>query len=61
MKPIDIPSYNNALSAEDKAICDLLVHEITKGLPKAEHKIRHAHPVWFLDGNPIVGYSKQKK
>ena len=20
----------------------------------------HAHPVWFLDGNPIVGYSKLK-
>ena len=20
----------------------------------------HAHPVWFLDGNPVVGYSKLK-
>jgi hypothetical protein len=20
----------------------------------------HAHPVWFQDGNPTVGYSKQK-
>jgi hypothetical protein len=29
-------------------------------LPNAESKIWHAHPVWFLDGNPIVGYSKQK-
>ncbi|MFM7857164.1 MAG: hypothetical protein ACKO96_35905, partial [Flammeovirgaceae bacterium] len=28
---------------------------------KAENKIWHSHPVWFLDGNPIVGYSKQKK
>ncbi len=27
----------------------------------SENKIWHAHPVWFLDGNPIVGYSKQKK
>jgi hypothetical protein len=26
----------------------------------AESKIWHAHPVWFLDGNPVVGYSKQK-
>lgn len=34
--------------------------EINKGLPKAESKVWHAHPVWFLDGNPIVGYSKQK-
>jgi hypothetical protein len=29
-------------------------------LPEAESKIWHAHPVWFLDSNPIVGYSKQK-
>lgn len=29
-------------------------------LTEAESKIWHAHPVWFLDGNPIVGYSKQK-
>src|SRR5690606_12999354 len=32
-----------------------------KNLPQAENKIWHAHPVWFLNGNPIVGYSKQKK
>ena len=25
-----------------------------------EKKIWHAHPVWFIEGNPIVGYSKQK-
>mgnify|MGYP003594956289 CR=1 FL=1 len=29
-------------------------------LPEAENKIWHAHPVWFLNGNPIVGYSKLK-
>jgi hypothetical protein len=23
-------------------------------------QIWHAHPVWFIDGNPIVGYSKEK-
>lgn len=57
----EIQSYNNALPAQDTAICDTLMREITKGLPKAEYKIRHAHPVWFLQGNPIVGYSKQKK
>ena len=30
-------------------------------MPDAEYKIWHAHPVWFLSGNPTVGYSKQKK
>lgn len=33
---------------------------ITENLPEAEHKIWHAHPVWFLEGNPIVGYDKLK-
>lgn len=57
----DIQTYNNKLSLGDKAICDLLATEINKTLKEAENKIWHAHPVWFLDGNPIVGYSKQKK
>ena len=35
-------------------------HEIDRGLPEAENKIWHAHPVWFLEGNPVVGYSKLK-
>lgn len=56
----DIQAYNNAQATEDKAICNLLAEEICKALPKAENKIWHAHPVWFLDGNPIVGYSKLK-
>lgn len=56
----DIKSYNERLEAADKAICDLLMNEINKGLPDAENKIWHGHPVWFLEGNPIVGYAKRK-
>ena len=56
----DIRAYNNSQSTEDKKICNLLAQEIDNNLPKAENKIWHAHPVWFLDGNPIVGYSKLK-
>jgi hypothetical protein len=56
----EIAAYNNKLAASDKAICTRLAGEINRHLPKAENKIWHAHPVWFLDGNPIVGYSKQK-
>lgn len=55
-----IQTYHNSQSEEDKEICELLYQEICKHLPEAEHKIWHAHPVWFLDGNPIVGYSKLK-
>ncbi len=56
----DIRAYNNVQSTEDKSICNLLAREIDKGLPEAESKIWHAHPVWFLDGNPVAGYSKLK-
>ncbi len=56
----DIKAYNNTQAPEDKKICNLLAREIDRGLPEAENKIWHAHPVWFLDGNPIVGYSKLK-
>lgn len=56
----DILSYHESLAAEDRAICDLLQVEISKVLPEAESKVWHAHPVWFLEGNPIVGYSKLK-
>lgn len=56
----DIQDYHSELSKSDKVICDLLREEIDKGLPEAESKIWHRHPVWFLDGNPIVGYHKLK-
>lgn len=56
----EIHAYNTSQNADYKEICDLLAAIIDNELPDAESKIWHAHPVWFLDGNPIVGYSKQK-
>lgn len=56
----NIKEYNNSLSADDKAIAETLREQIDKNLPEAESKIWHAHPVWFLDGNPVAGYSKMK-
>ena len=56
----DIQAYNNRQTPEDKHICDLLAKEINHNLSDAENKIWHAHPVWFLEGNPIVGYHKLK-
>src|SRR5690606_21734319 len=57
---MDIQHYHDTQSPEDRAICDLLYAQLSKGLPEAENKVWHGHPVWFLDGNPIVGYSKHK-
>ena len=56
----DIVDYNSSLDAESQEICDLLAQEIDLALPEAESKVWHGHPVWFLDGNPVAGYSKQK-
>ncbi|MBM3332623.1 DUF1801 domain-containing protein [candidate division WOR-3 bacterium] len=56
----DTAKYNKSLASEDRKICDLLAGEIDRCLPEAENKIWHAHPVWFLDGNPVVGYSELK-
>jgi hypothetical protein len=56
----DTKAYNAALAPADRAICRILAQEIDRHLPEAENKVWHAHPVWFLDGNPIVGYSRLK-
>ena len=57
---IEIQAYNDKQSTFDKEICDLLAKTINSELTEAESKVWHAHPVWFLQGNPIVGYSKLK-
>jgi uncharacterized protein YdhG (YjbR/CyaY superfamily) len=57
----DIKAFNEAQeTSEERQICDALATIIDHQLPEAECKIWHRHPVWFLDGNPIVGYSKMK-
>lgn len=56
----EILAYNKAQEDGYREVCDKLYTEINKGLPEAESKIWHAHPVWFLDGNPVAGYSKLK-
>lgn len=58
--PQEILDYHAAQAPEDRAICERLAEEIEAALPGAERKIWHRHPVWFLDGNPIVGYSRSK-
>lgn len=55
-----IRDYNDSQSASDRAICEFLAQEITQAMPEATSKIWHRAPVWFLDGNPIVGYHKLK-
>ena len=60
MSHATIEAFNAAQSESERAICEALEQQITRGLKGAEAKIWHRHPVWFLDDNPIVGYSKLK-
>lgn len=57
----DIALYNQTLALSDQHIATALAEAIDAALPDADSKIWHAHPVWFLDGNPVVGYSKLKQ
>ncbi|HEX5135455.1 MAG TPA: DUF1801 domain-containing protein [Planctomycetota bacterium] len=43
------------------AMCERLRELIEAALPKASSKVWHGSPVWFLDENPVVGYSAKKK
>jgi hypothetical protein len=56
----EIKAYHNDLGDDDREIADQLYDIISAALPGAENKIWHRHPVWFLEGNPIVGYHKLK-
>lgn len=60
MKPQSIDDYHRDLAETDQAICARLRAIIDAGLRGADSRLWHGHPVWFLQGNPIVGYSRQK-
>lgn len=58
--PADIRAYDRAQPEDHREICARLGEELMRGLPKAEAKVWHGGPVWFLDGNPVAGYWSRK-
>ncbi len=56
----DIRDFNQKLGSEELAIANSLCELIEKHLPLAAGRVWHGHPVWFIGGNPIVGYSLKK-
>lgn len=58
--PQEIEAYHRQLDSGENAVCSKLAGIIARELVEAEGKVWHAHPVWFIEGNPIVGYSRQK-
>jgi hypothetical protein len=60
MTASDIFEYNQALAVAHRAIAEQLDDLFAASLTKAAAKVWHGHPVWFLDGNPVCGYSLKK-
>lgn len=58
--PEDVRHYIETQDDKTRILCEKLYTEIRSSLPDADNKIWHGHPVWFLAGNPIVGFDKQK-
>lgn len=56
----DIQHYNENKAANRRPICKKLAEEIERAMAGNESKIWHGAPVWFINGNPIVGYSVLK-
>lgn len=52
-----INAYNKSQPDAQQAICRLLTEQLDAGIAGATSKLWHGGPVWFLDDNPIAGYS----
>ena len=57
----EIAAYNAAMPPDHRAISDALAPLLAQGLPQAEAKVWHRTAVWFIAGNPVVGYASRKK
>ena len=56
----EIATYISLLDENYQEIAHRLFETIETNLVSTENKIWHRHPVWFIDGNPIVGFDKLK-
>lgn len=58
----DITNYNQKQDAISAEICNTLLEIIDTELRDyTTCKMWHGAPVWFSDGNPVVGYSVRKE
>lgn len=53
----EIGAYADAQAPPFRALCTTLRTLIDSDLPGATSKVWHGSPVWFIDDNPVVGYS----
>jgi hypothetical protein len=56
----DIRAYIDTQPEPARSVENVLATRIDAGLPEAESKVWHGHPVWFLAGNPVAGFATRK-
>lgn len=56
-----VSAYEKKQKPELAAVCKLLRQEIDGTLPMSGAKIYHSMPVWFIAGNPVVGFNVNAK
>ena len=59
--PEGIAAYHLAQTEVHRATCEALSSRIVAVLPDAVGSVWHGHPVWFVEDNPVVGYSVHKE
>ena len=57
---MSVAEYSEQLAPEFRELADQLAKSFKKQVPQAEAKVWHGHPVWFIEGNPVFGYSLKK-
>lgn len=56
----DVSAYHLAQPEVERATCEALLARVVQALPEAVGRVWHGHPVFFLEDNPVVGYSVHK-
>ena len=56
-----VVAYSRAQPAAMRTICEHLRSLIVAAMPDAKAQVWHGSPVWFIDENPVVGYSVNKQ
>ncbi len=59
--PEGIAAYHLAQPDVHRVTCEALAVCILAVLPEAVGRVWHGHPVWFLEDNPVVGYSVHRE
>src|SRR5262245_18708199 len=56
-----IAAYSQTQPLAFRTMCDRLRELIDQAIPRATSRVWHGSPVWFMDDNPVVGYSTTAK